>query len=96
MLQRFRDEQEVVTRLFNKRLDRDYHHDLPAVGLIEALLFLSMVPLHKDFLSRQLVMLATGIEKIDTVLKAAQAGVNLAAASLGSSMRSAAIWRASS
>jgi hypothetical protein len=39
------------------------------IHLIESLLFLSMVPLHKDFVKRQHVMLATGIIQISEYLK---------------------------
>lgn len=35
------------------------------IEIIEALLFLSMVPLHRDDISRQYVMLATGIQILD-------------------------------
>lgn len=35
------------------------------IKLIEALLFLSMIPLHKDYKKRQLAMLATGIQLLD-------------------------------
>lgn len=38
------------------------------VELIEALLFLSMVPLHRDSYDRQLCMLAQGLEKVDPYL----------------------------
>ena len=39
------------------------------IALIEALLFISMVPMHSDFPNRQLVMLAQGIVKVDQVYK---------------------------
>lgn len=39
------------------------------VRLIESTLFLSMIPLHSDFITRQYVMLATGIIQLDQVLK---------------------------
>ena len=68
-----RPEQHIVTAMFNKRLEREYAKDLEAIALIEALLFLSMVPLHNDFPNRQAIMLATGIEKIDRVLQSRRA-----------------------
>lgn len=39
------------------------------IKLIESMLFLSMIPLHSDYLSRQFAMLATGIQLLDEVLK---------------------------
>lgn len=44
--------------------------DLPELRLIEATLFLSMIPLHSDSLSRQQVMLARGVELFESVLEA--------------------------
>lgn len=41
--------------------------DLPALRLIEATLFLSMIPLHADSLSRQQAMLARGVELFGAV-----------------------------
>lgn len=49
--------------LLKKR--NDYHEIL----IIEALLFLSMVPLHEDHPKRQILMLCLGIEKIDRAMK---------------------------
>lgn len=39
------------------------------IKLIESTLFLSMIPLHSDFLSRQYAMLATGVIQLEEVLK---------------------------
>lgn len=55
------DYQRCVADMFNRRSADEYGADLEAVKLLEALLFLSMVPLHADRLDRQLAMLATGI-----------------------------------
>jgi len=63
------EKQRQITDLFNKRLRRMYAQHLDAIDLIEALLFLSMIPLHLDSYNRQKVMLAQGIEKIDAVLQ---------------------------
>jgi hypothetical protein len=38
---------------------------LPAIQLIEALLFLSMIPLHADHINHQLAFLAVGLQKLD-------------------------------
>lgn len=43
--------------------------DIKAIRLIEATLFLSMIPLHDDYLSRQYVMLATGVKLFNEVIK---------------------------
>lgn len=43
--------------------------DINAVRLIEATLFLSMIPLHSDVLERQYVMLSTGIQLFDRVMR---------------------------
>ena len=42
--------------------------NLTAVRLIESTLFLSMIPLHSNSLSRQQIMLATGVELFEAVL----------------------------
>jgi hypothetical protein len=41
---------------------RDIGADLQKIELIEALLFLSMIPLHGESEKQQVVMLATGLE----------------------------------
>lgn len=43
-------------------------HDLDEVAFIEALLFLSMTPLHVDALDRQVMMYLTGITRLNEVL----------------------------
>lgn len=43
--------------------------DLNAIRLIESTLFLSMIPLHSDYKSRQFAMLATGIKLLEQVIK---------------------------
>jgi len=42
-----------------------YNFDSNQIKLIEALLFLSMIPLHKDYPRRQYAMLATGVKLIE-------------------------------
>lgn len=49
---------------FDSFLSTETDGDVSAIKLIEALLFLSMVPLHGDSFDRQQCMLAQGIEKI--------------------------------
>ncbi|HGF7648099.1 capsular biosynthesis protein, partial [Enterococcus faecium] len=42
--------------------------DLKKIELIEALLFLSMIPLHGESLNHQMAMLATGLEILGRVV----------------------------
>lgn len=58
-----KDEQIQREKRFDLILDEETGADLEIIKLIEALLFLSMVPLHNDDYKRQLCMLAKGIEK---------------------------------
>lgn len=44
-------------------------HNIQAIRLIEAGLFLSMIPLHSDHRDRQYAMLATGILLLDKIMK---------------------------
>jgi hypothetical protein len=55
--------QNSVADMFNHRMSSEYSQDREAVRLVESILFLSMLPLHSDYLNRQIVMLATGVEK---------------------------------
>lgn len=61
--------QRHVSEIFQRHLAEGFREDLVAVGAIEALLFLSMIPLHSDYLNRQLAMLATGIAKLDDAFR---------------------------
>ncbi|MBR3050147.1 MAG: hypothetical protein IKI08_07470 [Selenomonadaceae bacterium] len=60
----FAEVKEIFFKVFEEQLK-----DLPALRLIEATLFLSMIPLHADSLSRQQVMLARGVELFESVLE---------------------------
>lgn len=53
---------EEIKKLFYKKLSKKT--DVNRIKLIQALLFLSMIPLHKDYPRRQKIMLATGLELI--------------------------------
>lgn len=55
--------------VFREKID-----DLQAIRLIEATLFLSMIPLHGDFPQRQLAMLATGVMLLEDVIGKAGKG----------------------
>lgn len=64
----FAEVKEIFFAVFKSQLAEN----LSAIRLIEATLFLSMIPLHSDSLSRQLVMLATGVELFESVLSDAK------------------------
>lgn len=63
------EKHDKITELIMKRLKEKNEKEYYQAKLIEALLFLSMVPLHSDYPSRQYIMLATGIKLIDEALK---------------------------
>lgn len=54
----------VFTNIFSEEIGKD----LKKIELIEALLFLSMIPLHGESFEHQLVMLGTGLEILDRVV----------------------------
>jgi hypothetical protein len=58
-----RKRQKNISKLFMKSLRNHIEKNLLEIELIEALLFLSMVPLHADSFNRQIVMLAQGVKK---------------------------------
>jgi len=62
-------EQEQRENRFDMILTSETDANLETVKLIEALLFLSMVPLHSDSSERQQCMLAQGIEKFSPFLE---------------------------
>lgn len=55
-----------IEKIFLKYVN-EYGYDINQIKLIEACLFLSMIPLHKDKPNRQYAMLATGIQIIDSL-----------------------------
>ncbi|MFI3163963.1 MAG: capsular biosynthesis protein [Bacillota bacterium] len=55
---------DIFTSVFKDEIGED----LKKIELIEALLFLSMIPLHGESLDHQMAMLATGIEILDRVI----------------------------
>ncbi len=59
---------DAILKLF-KDIFSDYIVDYQSIRLIEALLFLSMLPLHSDSKTRQYLMLATGIKIFDEIVK---------------------------
>ena len=54
---------EIFLSIFKNEIGSD----LSKIELIEALLFLSMIPLHTECLRHQLAMLATGLEILNRV-----------------------------
>ncbi|WP_455631050.1 hypothetical protein [Megamonas sp.] len=58
----------AVYKIFNE-VFKEKIKDILAIRLIEATLFLSMVPLHSDYPNRQIIMLATGIILLEQVIK---------------------------
>ncbi len=54
----------VFSTVFREEIGKD----LEKIELIEALLFLSMIPLHTESYERQLVMLSTGLDILDRVI----------------------------
>jgi len=61
--------QKNISELFEFRLNEKYPTNSREIELIEALLFINMVPLHSDNRNRQIVMWSIGIEKIHSVLE---------------------------
>lgn len=56
-------------QLFVNVFKEEIGGDLKKIELIEALLFLSMIPLHGESVRHQMVMLGTGLEILDRVVK---------------------------
>lgn len=64
-----------VLKLFIETFSKELK-DFSVLKLIEALLFLSMVPLHGDYLNRQYAMLATGLRLVDEATKGDRSWMN--------------------
>lgn len=62
-------EKEINVLQIFKEVFKEKLMDSNALQLIEATLFLSMIPLHSDNLMRQIAMLATGIQLLDKVIE---------------------------
>jgi dTDP-glucose pyrophosphorylase len=61
------DNADELSNLFDTILEQ-HGYLLPEIRLIEAMLFISMVPLHKDKPQRQKMMYITGIEKLNELI----------------------------
>lgn len=59
-----KDVLKIFKHVFSQKL-----YNIRELRLIEATLFLSMIPLHSDFPDRQMAMLATGIQILDSIVK---------------------------
>lgn len=55
-------------KVFTGVFQNEIGEDLKKIELIEALLFLSMIPLHGESFEHQLVMLGTGLEILDRII----------------------------
>ena len=55
-------------KVFSETFKEEIGKDLKKIELIEALLFLSMIPLHGESIKHQMVMLATGMEILNRVI----------------------------
>ncbi|MDD4519295.1 MAG: hypothetical protein PHI50_00200 [Alphaproteobacteria bacterium] len=62
------DFQEELTAFFDKATV-EFGYDLSQIKLIEAILFLSMIPLHKDNLDRQKIFYLKAVKKMNDVFK---------------------------
>lgn len=72
------NENNIQYRIFDKNNDiyeifkmvfKDKIKNILPIRLIEATLFLSMIPLHSDYPDRQIVMLATGVTLLENVMR---------------------------
>ena len=57
-----------IREIFLSVFDDELSTVLPETEMIEALLFLSMIPLHRENLQHQYVMLCRGIELMDKIV----------------------------
>ena len=59
-------EHEHIATYFDKAVT-EHGYSLPAISAIEALLFLSMIPLHSDAPLRKQAMFLTGIQLLNQI-----------------------------
>ncbi|MCM1498987.1 MAG: aminoglycoside phosphotransferase family protein [Clostridium sp.] len=57
-----------ICHIFKEVFQKEIGKNESKIELIEALLFLSMIPLHKESLNHQMVMLATGLDVLNRVI----------------------------
>ena len=58
---------QQITNYFDDTISK--HWDLSDIKLIEGLLFISMLPLHKDNFERQLALYSVGIQRLNEVIE---------------------------
>lgn len=63
----YNDGHKQIEELYMKELKK-YTSNVCSIELIESLLFFSMIPLHKDYPNRQILMLATAVKLIDNII----------------------------
>lgn len=61
------DKHQQIEEMYMKWLYK-YTDNAYSIEFIESLLFFSMIPLHKDYINRQMVMLATAVKLIDKLI----------------------------
>ena len=57
-----------IYKIFIETFKNEIGNDLKKIELIEALLFLSMIPLHGESINHQMVMLGTGLDILNRVI----------------------------
>lgn len=65
-----------IYKVFIDIFKEDIGNDLKKIELIEALLFISMIPLHHESLDHQMVMLGTGLDILNRVVDITENGEN--------------------
>lgn len=61
------DKHKQIEELYMRELCK-YTASIDSIELIQSLLFFSMIPLHKDYINRQMIMLATAVKLIDKLI----------------------------
>ncbi len=57
-----------LSEIFFEVFDNDLKKDIREIRLIEALLFLSMIPMHQENINRQIAMMCTGIKILNELI----------------------------
>ena len=66
----------IVFKVFIDTFKAEIGNSLKQIEMIEALLFLSMIPLHSESIKHQMVMLGTGLEILNRVVNIQVEGEN--------------------
>jgi thiamine kinase-like enzyme len=62
-----KDKQQKISDMFEHNLKKRFVNDIIQIRFIEALLFISMIPLHSDHKDRQLLMFCTGLKELSEI-----------------------------